>query len=210
MLERTPTGRYDLHELLRQYAEQKLGELPQMDPSIRDRHMETYLDALRRLTADLQGPRQIEALAEMDLELGNIQAAWSRAVASRQVRLLAQGMQGLGWFYARRIRFTDGAAVFQQSVDGLAPGAGSLEPETEPVRAYLQAWQGYFIYPLGQGEAGFQADVWQPGSVPESRGGRAGRSPVPGAQPVVDRFNLGKFFLEKAIRQLPAWHCIRI
>ena len=118
--------------------------------------MQTHMDALRRLTADLQGPRQIEALAEMDLELGNIQAAWSRAVASGQVRFLAQGMQGLGWFYARRIRFPDGAAVFQQSVDGLAPGAGPLEPETEFVRAFLQAWQGYFICPLGQSEAGLK------------------------------------------------------
>ena len=160
LLERTPSGRYELHELLRQFAEQRLGELPQMDPSIRDRHMETYLDVLRRLTADLQGPRQIEALAEMDLELGNIQSAWSRAVASRQVRLLAEGMQGLGLYYDRRIRFIDGATFFQQSVDGLTPGEGSLEPETAPVRAYLQAWQGYFIYPLGQVEAGYKAHAW--------------------------------------------------
>ena len=47
LLERTSEGRYRLHELVRQYGEEKLHEFPDQDQSVRDQHAAFYSSALK-------------------------------------------------------------------------------------------------------------------------------------------------------------------
>lgn len=57
LLERTPGGRYVLHELLRQYAEEQLDAMVDGGRGVRDRYAACYATALARWTAELKGPR---------------------------------------------------------------------------------------------------------------------------------------------------------
>ena len=58
LLERTPAGRYVLHELLRQYAEEKLDATADGGQAVRDRHAAYYAAALARWTSEIKGLRQ--------------------------------------------------------------------------------------------------------------------------------------------------------
>ena len=71
--------RYDLHELLRQYAEVKLAEA-NMTETVHDAHMNCYANFMRNLEDDLKGGRQVEALNEIEVDLDNVINGWVWAV----------------------------------------------------------------------------------------------------------------------------------
>lgn len=76
-LERTPTGRYQVHELLRQYAEEKLDGSPAASEAAHDRHCAYYAAALEGWAEDLKGSRQQVALAEITADGENARAVWN-------------------------------------------------------------------------------------------------------------------------------------
>jgi predicted ATPase/DNA-binding SARP family transcriptional activator len=154
LLHRAPTGRYEIHELLRQYAadklrrEEKLDESPAAAEAAHDQHCSYYTAALQQWAADLKGPRQQAALAEMDLEIENARAAWTWAVEQGQVERLDQALEGLCRFYDLCGRWQEGEAACRVAADRLATGKGMR------VRAKALAWQGRFSLKLrGTGPA---------------------------------------------------------
>jgi DNA-binding SARP family transcriptional activator/predicted ATPase/tetratricopeptide (TPR) repeat protein len=150
LLERAATGRYDLHELLRQYGEGKLGELPDGGLAVRDRHAAHYAAILQRWDAELKGPRQMAALTEMDIEIDNARAGWSWAVERGQVAVLAQAMAGLGLYYDTRARYQEGETVFGAATHalttaaGLASGSAAQAADKRKALMNALAWQARF------------------------------------------------------------------
>jgi predicted ATPase len=84
LLRRTPSGRYDMHELIRQYAAEKLAQSPSEQAEILDRHCAYYAEFMQQCEKWLRSPKQTETIREIEAELGNIQIAWQRAVESEQ------------------------------------------------------------------------------------------------------------------------------
>jgi predicted ATPase/DNA-binding SARP family transcriptional activator len=76
----TDSGRYDIHELMRQYGARKLAEDSEQDLIVRDRHAAYYCEFLHQLGEDLKGPRQKEAAKEIEADLENGRAAWNWAI----------------------------------------------------------------------------------------------------------------------------------
>jgi predicted ATPase len=66
-----PDGRYDMHELLRQYAKEKLADQGTTE-RLRDAHCAYYLTFLGQHERDLKARRQLEAMNEVDPEFENI------------------------------------------------------------------------------------------------------------------------------------------
>jgi predicted ATPase len=151
LLHRTLSGRYEVHELLRQYAEEKL-EASGKAQVVRDAHCAYYSAALQSWEQDLKGAGQQEALAEMEVEIENARAAWVWAVEQGQVERLAQAMDGLCRFYERRVRFQDGAAVCQATVESLRTSSGN----GLCVLVGALTWQSAFNQRLGHVEAARQ------------------------------------------------------
>ena len=151
LLERTPTGRYELHALLRQFGQEKLADLPDEAQDVHERHAAFYINALRDWGAQLKGPRQIETLAKMDMELPNIRTAWDWACQQRRVEYLGEGQASLGLYYRYQGRFPEGDLVFQQAVQA-ASAAVNFSPNTDQLRiwAVRLAWTAYFEFSLGQ------------------------------------------------------------
>jgi predicted ATPase len=98
LLQRLPNGRIAMHELLRQYAAEKLGQCPDDAEAMRDRHAAHYATMSDRWETDLRGGQQLAALAEMDLEIENVRAAWDWALKRGQIALLDRLLAAL-WRY---------------------------------------------------------------------------------------------------------------
>jgi len=156
-LQRTPGGRYELHELLRQYSAAILDSCPDALQETLDRHCAFFASALQRWDADLQGPRQVPALEEMKADSENIRAAWDWAVAQGQVDHIEQAMEGFAWFQWWRGHYRQGETALQAAVESLE---GHVERTTEAeslrVLAHALAWQSYSSRALGRSELAIQ------------------------------------------------------
>jgi predicted ATPase/DNA-binding SARP family transcriptional activator len=85
-------GRYDLHELVHQFAAKKLDEVAGEREALAARHGEFYLGflAAREYRLARQEPRQ--ATEELQRELDNIRQAWRWALSSPQIEALDQAI----------------------------------------------------------------------------------------------------------------------
>ncbi len=105
LLRLSPSGRYELHELLRQYAAdklrraEKLATMPQARDAARDRHCEYYAAFIKRQEPDLGGARAVEALAAIETEIENVRAAWRWAVAQARIKEINHSLEGLSRYY---------------------------------------------------------------------------------------------------------------
>ena len=115
--------RYEIHELLRQYAEEQL-ELAGEADRARDTHSSYYLDALHNREADLKGRRQREALDEIEVDLENIRVAWSWALRRRDVAAVDRAIESLYIFFDLHTRHQEGAECFRLAREALAPPPG--------------------------------------------------------------------------------------
>ena len=171
LLQRTANGRYAMHELLRQYAGERLEEVPTAAQAVRDRHSAYFAAAVQRWWADLQGPRHQEALAEIGAEISDLHAAWNWAVKRRQISQLDQAMEGLCYSFKWLGRYEEGESLCQRAAEGLevsvdrggAPGFDPAQdsPAADPadrarVLARALAWQGVFCHRLGRREQAWE------------------------------------------------------
>ena len=80
LVRRTELGRFELHELLRQYAAEHLGEDPQELEEASERHARYYLGLLGDQMETLFGPRMVDGRDELRRELDNVRLAAEWAV----------------------------------------------------------------------------------------------------------------------------------
>jgi predicted ATPase/DNA-binding CsgD family transcriptional regulator len=115
MLRLDANGRYSLHELLRQFADDQLEHFGEAEAA-RDAHCVYYTAFLQRLAADLKSANQIRALNEMEEELDNVRMSWGWAVEQSRDREILQSLDSLGLFYQIRSRFHEGEETFGMAV----------------------------------------------------------------------------------------------
>ena len=70
-LQRTPGERYQIHELLRQFGEEKLAETPTTQTETEDRHSDYYLTFVTQQTSGLNGTQQTILMKEIGQEIDN-------------------------------------------------------------------------------------------------------------------------------------------
>jgi len=143
-------GRYELHELLRQYAADKLGTDARF---VVDRHLAYYLAFASEAEATLGGPEQIRWFDRLDTERGNLSAALDHAVATGDGDTGLRLAGALGWFWQLRIHLREGSDWYAKLLaDHLVPSVAATvrakalhrasEIETQlgnPIRAHALA-----------------------------------------------------------------------
>jgi predicted ATPase len=144
-LRRTPEGRYEVHDLIRQYVQEHLDRSPDGGELVRDRHCAFYVDALRRWASELKGAWQETTLKEMDAEAENARAAWQWALERGQLGRLSRAMEGLCLYCDLRVRFEEGVSLCRITVKVLAGSDAA-----ERLRANVMAWQARLNRKLGQ------------------------------------------------------------
>jgi len=117
MLQTSPSRRLDVHLTLREYAAEKLAEMPEEERETRERHSRTYLSFVQQRDKSLKGEGSKEALDEIYVELGNVREAWRWAVAQARIKEIDSSLDGLGSFYDLRGLFREGEAVFGDAAE---------------------------------------------------------------------------------------------
>lgn len=150
----TPSGRFQLHELLRQFAGEQLAARPDEDAATRTRHSRFYLQFLAQYNEMLFSRQQQRALAEIAEEIDNIRMAWEWAFAQGDPDHLEQAIEPLYRFYWTRSRGREGAETFDQAVTWLNQSATLRQhPRYEFILRRLVVQRGQFYQFLGDSEA---------------------------------------------------------
>ena len=132
LVARTAGGLYTVHELLRQYAAEKLGESAEESQATAARFATYYIDFLQERRELLHSPVQRKVLAQMNAELDNVRAAWEWSLAHRRVTdIWRAGRVYLSVHYYSS-RFQETAAAAARTAAWATEMAGD---ESELVRA---------------------------------------------------------------------------
>ena len=123
-----PTGRYEVHELLRQFGE---AHLMQTDSAttMRQSHSTYYMDFLATRDEDIKGRRQQAGLQEIQTDFENIRRAWLWATDQNQYEPINQGVDCLINFGEMQLNAQDVIALLQHTLV-------TLDPSKEPVAQY--------------------------------------------------------------------------
>ncbi len=139
-------GRYAMHELIRQFALEKLQANVHERADTLLRHSRYFTQFLADRLGDLKSGRQQQALMEISRDLDNVRSAWRQAIERRDLHSLAQAVEPLWLFSEFRGRLHEGEDAFrtaQAALAGETAAAGEQGGEREAVLAYLLAAQGY-------------------------------------------------------------------
>ncbi len=138
LLWRDADDRYHIHELLRQYAREKLAA-QQIDGEMRQFHGAYYIDMLSRSEPDLYGHSQLLVVEMLQAEEANLRAAWQWALQNRPFAGMEQVVQAWGLFYEISGRSLDGEAILRVAME-------QLDEASKESRAYtrLLIWYGVF------------------------------------------------------------------
>ena len=149
-LQRAPTDRYQIHELLRQFGEEKLAEAPTDYTAAQDQHSRYYLTFLTQRTPGLQGAQQPTLLNEIEQELANIRHGWLWAARQGNFTLINGALDGLYDYYQTRSQHQAGIEIFTQAIHLLAQNL--TDTSTQHLRNRLQARHGALCWGLSHYE----------------------------------------------------------
>ncbi|HET7089904.1 MAG TPA: tetratricopeptide repeat protein [Anaerolineae bacterium] len=149
LLYRRDADRYELHEVLRQYAAEKLDAAPDDKAQTLARHSAAYAGLVYARLAPLYGRGQKQALEQIAAEIENIQAGWRWAVTQRDAVRAEEYLEGLFRFYDARSRFQEAEELSRQALAAFPHGDDSSEDETA-IAGQLLGWHSHFCYQTGR------------------------------------------------------------
>ncbi len=149
-LQRVPTDRYQIHELLRQFTEEKLAETLTNYTAAQEQHSRYYLTFLTQRTPGLQGAQQPALLNEIEQELANIRHGWLWAARQGNFTLINGALEGLYDYYQTRSQHPAGIEIFTQAIHLLAQH--TADTSTQHLRNRLQARHGALCWGLAHYE----------------------------------------------------------
>lgn len=85
LVHRTATGRYEIHDLLRQYAVEQLEARPVEAMETRERHAQYYAQFLRESNRHYKQHQDPASLAQIKAEADNIRLGWQQIIASERL-----------------------------------------------------------------------------------------------------------------------------
>jgi predicted ATPase/Tfp pilus assembly protein PilF len=148
LLQRTPEGRYVVHNVLRQYAAERLATSPDKRDRVYDRHCETYAEFLHQQEMPIRMGKRQAALEEID----NLRAAWGWAIETRKLTAIKKSLGAFFVLYDAQSWYQEAIVIMTQAVQALR----SPDPQGERGIVYGQAvaFQGGAFTSCGQAEEG--------------------------------------------------------
>ncbi len=146
LLHRAPGGRYEMHELLRQYALEQLEQQPNNKRRAQERHSAIFVQALACWEIELKGPRQQIALSEIASDLENVRVAIEWMLANTDVRGLEHALESLGLFFKIYYRYQQGVSLCHMIAE---TSKTFLSGQGRRLRAIALAWESHFLEQMG-------------------------------------------------------------
>ncbi|MBE0669966.1 MAG: helix-turn-helix domain-containing protein [Anaerolineales bacterium] len=105
LIRRNGMGRYDLHEIIRQYAAERLADQPEVKEEAQALHGRYFINFLGQEDLPLRSSTQRESLAKLVADIDNIRSALEWALARQEFVLIETGLRAystlydmLGWY----------------------------------------------------------------------------------------------------------------
>lgn len=150
LLRRTPAGRYQMHELLRQFAAEKLELDPEENKTVQHRHSNYYLTFLQQREEALKGKNKQAILAEIEAEIENVRIGWQWAVAEKNVAEIGQALLSFWLSLETRGWFQEGEQIFGRTAANISQTDTMDESNRGRylVLGKILAYQGWFCHRL--------------------------------------------------------------
>ena len=152
LLTATPdTGRYEVHELLRQYAATELERDPDRHRQVLDAHASFYADLMGKAPFLMSHGHQAQLLAMVEGDIENIRSAWRHHVSTGNAGGARKFVLGLFTVYEFRGWYPASIALFDEALELLHE-----DPDDEDItvlRAVASAVKGWSLAMLSQPEA---------------------------------------------------------
>ncbi|HSM56290.1 MAG TPA: BTAD domain-containing putative transcriptional regulator [Candidatus Sulfomarinibacteraceae bacterium] len=131
--------RYDMHELIRHYASNKLANRPHEAQDVARRHARRLTHFLAARKAAIQGPEYQQASLEIAADAPNVRKAWEWAVAARSLEDIARSAETLHYYFLNtRSSFDEAAQRFENAARAIA-GMPAMEADALAGRLLLKA-----------------------------------------------------------------------
>jgi predicted ATPase/DNA-binding SARP family transcriptional activator len=145
----SPEGRYDAHELLRQYAAEKLMQTPMFYDTTREAHCAFYCSFLHEREGALRTSHKAESLEEIRIEQDNVRAAWHWAVKLNRMQQVEQGLESFATFCRWHGRYQEGEEVLELAMKNVADSA---DDRALKLLVRVLIWRAIFSLELGRTE----------------------------------------------------------
>ena len=147
-------GRYILHELVRQYAAEKLAVQGNQMLAAQDAHSHYYAQLLRKQISRLLSSELPEAMMDLDAEIDNIRAGWRWAIRAEHDQVLSDlgyYARALRFYYTRRSLYHEGLEMCRLFIKRIE-SQQALEPAKQltALLGQMMLWEGVFSYGLGE------------------------------------------------------------
>jgi predicted ATPase/class 3 adenylate cyclase len=153
LLRRDPnSGRYSIHELLRQYAEEQLAHSADEERSAHEDHAKYFADFMKAQEMALHDHRGKTALVEVEADFDNIRIAWNYWTNKQDAHRLLEFSSALWQFFELRGSYIPAIQYFGDAVQKLTGN----EPEVVWARAELRARQAWFTALIGLPDEGLR------------------------------------------------------
>lgn len=136
-LVRGADGRYHIHQLLRQYGEEKLRTSPEAYAAAREAHLAYYAAFAARRADELRGNKFYEAIAALGVELDNLLVTWEWACEHPQHHeVLWDFVFCFNWFFWEENRWHEGLLIPLAAIPVVEHSGAPA------ILAYLVTWYG--------------------------------------------------------------------
>jgi predicted ATPase/DNA-binding CsgD family transcriptional regulator len=139
--------RYEIHELLRQYAHEQLESSGEAGGAYRA-HAVYFANFMDEHWPEMKGSRQKDALLEVEADIENVRSAWNYWIREANVTQLKRFFHSFWVIYDIRGWYPAGIELFEQAV---AVMRAVSNPEAETGLGWLLAAQGLYSVAGGGG-----------------------------------------------------------
>jgi predicted ATPase/DNA-binding CsgD family transcriptional regulator len=140
--------RYQIHELLRQYAAEKLASNPAREAAVRDQHSRYYCDLLGQQEIGIKEGALHNVMHAIQGDIENVRAACIWAATEGPLKRLEQAVNSLGWFYYHGYaNFHQGEITFRglgQALTAAETWPSSATAGAQRTMARILAWRSLF------------------------------------------------------------------
>ncbi|HEX6509654.1 MAG TPA: tetratricopeptide repeat protein [Chloroflexota bacterium] len=148
LLHRGGDGRYQLHELLRQFGTAAAASVPDVNlDSVRDRHSSYYLGLVATGESALYGPNARIATSALEDQRGNLRQAWLWAAEHGRQQALESSLEGIVRFWELTSRFEAAETMLAEAASFVQRSHDANVPPDSKVSALLTrllVWEAHF------------------------------------------------------------------
>ncbi|MDX1435231.1 MAG: adenylate/guanylate cyclase domain-containing protein [Anaerolineales bacterium] len=149
------SGRYEVHELLRQYAASELEREGDRYRLVRDAHARFYADLMGEAPFMIANGQQAQLITMIESDIENIRSAWRHHIRIGDAAGARKFMLGLFLLYEYRGWYRAGVGLLEEGEKIVPEDPG--DHDTHVLRALVSAVKGWSLTMLSQPETGAQA-----------------------------------------------------